>query len=133
MGSTELVLKRSPNIPDVEVQPEFLQGMVNRRMQGYLKYGSVMDTSAKTRSAYVENIADRVRLYLETGNTEWLMDAAVFAWLEFTTPSHENAHFRATGNDESPGALLRDGTRTHGAAAREEAARVAYAGRPSGD
>jgi hypothetical protein len=133
MGSTELVLKRSPNIPDEEVQPEFLQGMVNRRMQGYLKYGSLFTASAKTRSAYVENIDVRVKKYLETGNTEWLMDAAVFAWLEFTTPSHEKAHFRATGDSESPGAVLRDGTVTHGKAAREEAARVAYAGRPSGD
>jgi hypothetical protein len=127
--SQDITLKAaSATIPDIELEPTFLQGMVNRRMQGYRKYG----TASANTADRIANVEDRLRLYRETGNTEWLMDAAVFAWIEFMYPAHENGHFRATGDDESPGAIMREGHRWHGKAAREEAARQAYAGR-SGD
>lgn len=51
----------------------------------------------------IDSAEERLRLYRETGNTEWLVDLANFAMIEFMHPSHPQAHFRATGSDESPG------------------------------
>lgn len=41
--------------------------------------------------------------YRETGNTEYLCDAANYLMFEFMFPSHEKAHFRATDSKESAG------------------------------
>lgn len=41
--------------------------------------------------------------YNETGNTEYLCDAANYLMFEFMFPSHEKAHFRATDSGESAG------------------------------
>jgi len=45
----------------------------------------------------------RMRKYAETGNTEWLIDAANFAMIEFMHPRHPHAHFTGTDDDASPG------------------------------
>lgn len=37
------------------------------------------------------------------GNTEWLIDAANFAMIEFMQPQVPGAHFRATDSNASPG------------------------------
>lgn len=91
----------------------FLQGMMNRLSISHWKYGSIHKSFPKHRKG-VDNIQIRVDRYLETGNTEWLLDAANYCLIEFMCPSVEGAHFRATDSDESPGAVNTDGTVSHG-------------------
>lgn len=44
-----------------------------------------------------------IRKYEETGNTEYLCDAANYCMFEFMFPSHQKAHFRSTDSGESAG------------------------------
>ena len=66
------------------------------------KYGRVADAVPWKIDA-LESAKARVAQYKETGNTEWLIDAANFIMMEFMHPSHANAHFRATDSKEAIG------------------------------
>lgn len=102
----------SPDFGGEEVQA-FIQGMFNRTGISYLKYGSIHDNFPHKRSG-LENAMVRIDRYLETGNKEELMDAANYLLIEWLLPNHPNAHFRATDSDESPGAVNKDGSVSHG-------------------
>lgn len=78
-----------------------LQMMTNRMAVSEQKYGKVSRYPARQQA--LPNIAKRIALYQETGNTEWLLDAANYCLIEAMQPSHPQAHFRATDSDESPG------------------------------
>lgn len=99
----EITLK-SGDVGAEEMKEEFLQYMVNRRLMGYRKYGSV-----KGNWDYAANIERRLEKYRETHNTEWLVDVAVYAWLEYMVPLYTDAYFRATEGTESPGSVTKDG------------------------
>lgn len=86
---------------DSEFSEPFVQGMRDRMQVSYHKYGPVAD--ARDKFDFIQSCKDRLKKYQETGNTEWLMDAANFAMIEFMFPSHPDAHFRATESKESPG------------------------------
>ena len=103
-------LSQVKSVPESENSEEFHQGMVTRMELSYFKYGLVSEAYPEKVKAL--RIADdegecslekRLRLYRETGNTEWLMDVANFAMIEFMHPRHPQAHFRGTDSDESPG------------------------------
>lgn len=79
-----------------------LQKMLNRMAVSEHKYGPIENNYPSPKCA-LDNLVERIRMYEETGNTEWLLDAANFAVIEFLRPSHEAPHFRATDSDESPG------------------------------
>jgi hypothetical protein len=85
---------------------DFVAQMQNRIIVSHHKYGWCSDTYPELAQA-VKSIKTRVDKYLETGNTEWLIDVANFAMIEYKHPSHPNAHFRGTDSNESPG--LTDG------------------------
>jgi len=72
----------------------------------YHKYGPVA-VAYPSRADALRSLEQRLAKYRETGNTEWLMDVANFAMIEYMHPSHPNAHFRATDTDESPGRINR--------------------------
>lgn len=91
----------------------FVQGMMNRLTFSHQKYGSIHD-SFPTHRTGVAQIQPRLEKYLETGNTEWLIDIANYALIEYICPSVKGAHFRATGSEESPGAVNNDGSVSHG-------------------
>ncbi len=92
-----------------QISKKFLQGMVNRMFTSYYKYGKIEDTFPHKTDA-IGCLHMRLKKYEETGNTEWLMDVANFAMIEFMFPKHSNAHFRATEGHESPGGVRNDGT-----------------------
>lgn len=74
--------------------------------QSFYKYGPVAKNygGKKNRNIdAIESLKRYLKKYEETGNTEYLTDVANFAMIEFMYPSHEKAHFRRTGSDESPG------------------------------
>lgn len=94
------------NVIPSEVSKAFLQGMADRMAVSYYKYGKVADSDGLDP---VKNAQVRLEKYLETGNTEWLMDAANFAMIEYMRPQHKDAHFRGTDSNESPGRWRTDG------------------------
>jgi hypothetical protein len=97
-----------PASPDTEFSIPFLQGMVNRMGVSWAKYGAVADAYPHKINA-LDSLQMRLDKYRETGNTEWLIDVANFAMIEFLRPSHPRAHFAGTDSDESPGRVKNDG------------------------
>lgn len=85
-----------------EVSAEFMQGMADRMAVSFHKYGAMASNYPFPGNA-LDSLRKRITKYEETGNTEWLMDVANFAMIEFMRPAHPEAHFRATDSRESPG------------------------------
>lgn len=98
--------------PSSEISGEFIQGMVNRMAVSFHKYGKVADAYPGAVDA-LKSLKQRLDAYAEDGNTEWLMDAANFAMIEFMHPAHPHAHFAPTDSDASPGRVDLDGKRTY--------------------
>jgi hypothetical protein len=94
--------------PPTEYNEEFLQGMIDRMMVSYHKYGAVSD-GFPDRVDAIGSLKLRLDKYAETGNTEFLIDAANFCMIEFMHPRHKDAHFRPTDSNESPGRLTQSG------------------------
>ena len=92
--------------PQTQYSVKFLQGMVNRMLTSYGKYGHIKD-AVDAGVDCIESARQRVKLYQETGNTEYLMDAANYYMMEFMHPSHDNAHYDP--ESRSPGRTLKSG------------------------
>lgn len=91
-----------------EVSRTFIQGMADRMAVSFHKYGAVKQAYPKDVDA-IASLKTRLERYLEDGNTEWLMDVANFAMIEFMLPRHPKAHYRPTDSNESPGRTKTDG------------------------
>lgn len=89
-------------ILDTEFSEPFVQGMRDRMVVSFYKYGPVADAYPHKVNA-ITSLTDRLRKYAETKNTEFLIDAANFAMIEFMHPSVEGAFFAGTDDDQSPG------------------------------
>ena len=79
------------------VDPEY------RIVFSHQKYDWMTDSYPTGLANAVESLKARLELYEQTGNTEWLVDVANFAMIEYRFPMHLQAHFRATDSSESPG------------------------------
>ena len=88
--------------PGSEWSKKFVCGMLDRMGVSYFKYGKVKDAYPDKVDA-IASLEQRLQAYRETGNTEFLMDVANFAMIEFMCPRHPEAHYRPTDSDESPG------------------------------
>lgn len=97
-------------VPKSEVSKSFLQGMAARMGVSFYKYGKVKDAYPKKVDA-IESLKVRLAKYEEDGNTEWLMDVANFAMIEFMHPAHPDAHFAPQDSDTSPGRQGHNGRR----------------------
>lgn len=96
-------------VPHSEFSFEFIRLMKNRMDFSYYKYGMIKDAYPHKVNA-LESMEKRLEKYRQTGNTEWLVDAANFLMIEFMLPAHPKAHFKATESHESPGRFsLEDG------------------------
>lgn len=92
-----------------EFNEDFVKGMRDRMVMSFYKYGPLTEAYPHKVDA-IASLTDRLRKYAATGNTEFLMDAANFAMIEFMHPRHEEAFYKATDSDESPGRrVLRTG------------------------
>lgn len=99
------------NILVSEFNEEFIQGMRDRMVVSYYKYGPISEAYPDKVNA-ISSLQDRLRMYAETGNIEYLIDAANFAMIEFMLPRHPKAFFKPTDDDGSPGRIsLRTGSR----------------------
>jgi len=90
------------DIERTEVSEQFIQGMRDRMVVSYYKYGPLEQAYPENVDA-VGSLTERLRRYAADGNTEWLMDVANFAMIEFMRPRHPQAHFKGTDDDASPG------------------------------
>lgn len=88
--------------PPSEVSRQFIQGMADRMTVSYHKYGKVSDAYPLNVNA-LDSLIQRLSKYKETSNTEFLIDAANFAMIEFMCPSLPGAYFEGTDSDASPG------------------------------
>lgn len=98
--------------PETEFSAEFVQQMANRMAVSYHKYGPIADGYPDNIDALV-SLDQRIRLYQQTGNTEYLVDVANFALIEYLRPGHPMSHFTATDSDGSPGRTTVTGVVTH--------------------
>ncbi len=90
------------NEPELQLYLDALQLMVNRMATSHYKYESMSDKFPDSADAS-KGVAERLRMYVDSGNTENCLDAANYAVIEYLFPSHEKAHFRAQASHESPG------------------------------
>lgn len=97
--------------PDTEYSLEFLQGMLDRMSMSYFKYGAVADAYPHSVDA-LACARERIARYGHGGNLEELIEAANYLMIEFLAPARDDAHFRATDSDGSPGRVRHDGART---------------------
>ena len=70
-------------------------------IMSYFKYGRIKQNHSKDNNHMdaVANLKKRLELYEKTGNTEYLVDVANFAMIEFMSPQHPEAHFKGTDSD----------------------------------
>jgi len=87
-------------LDEKDFSEDFVQKMRNRMATSLHKYGRVADN--RVNIDFLENVQARLAKYGDTGNTEWLVDAANFCMMEFEMPWHKEAHFRATDSHEAP-------------------------------
>lgn len=87
------------NLEKSEWSPEFERLMRNRLLMGALRYGTFKE---KQETMYSKDpwdlltpITDKVKLYQQTGNTEYLVDAANYLMLAFEFDPHPKKHFEA--------------------------------------
>jgi hypothetical protein len=90
------------DILKTEFSEIFVEGMRSRMVVSFYKYGPLA-TAYPHKVSAISSLTDRLRKYAETGNTEFLIDAANFAMIEFMHPSLANAFFQGTDDDQSPG------------------------------
>lgn len=75
----------------------------NRVEISFFKYGPARKNFATGNVQAIPTMQRCVDKYKETGNTEYLLDAANYLMFEFMYPQHPKAHFRATDSKESTG------------------------------
>lgn len=80
----------------------FIKKMSNAIETSHYKYGPARKMYPELAQAY-KCIQERLNLYLQTHNTEYLVDVANFAMLEFQFPAFEDAAYKPTDSDGSPG------------------------------
>lgn len=75
----------------------------NRVRTSFYKYGPAEKNFKTGNVKAIPTMQLCIDKYQETGNTEYLCDAANYLMFEFMYPQHQNAHFRATDSGESAG------------------------------
>lgn len=86
-----------------EYSDEFDELRKNRVKMSFYKYGPAKDNFSTGNVQAIPTMERCVKKYQETGNREYLLDAANYLMFEYMFPQHKNAHFRATSSEESAG------------------------------
>lgn len=84
---------------------EFDKLRKNRIEMAHYKYGPAKINFGDGLVNAMETMNNCVAKYKETGNTEYLLDAANYLMFEFTYSKHPNAHFKATDSCGSAGTV----------------------------
>ena len=94
--------KQHNDILQRDFSNEFIKKMQNAILLSHYKYGFASKTYPELAQAR-KCIDERLELYNKTHNTEYLVDIANFAMLEYMYPSYEDAKYIPTDSSESPG------------------------------
>lgn len=86
-----------------EYSEEFDKLRKNRVEMSFYKYGSARKNFGTGNVQAIPTMELCVKKYQETGNREYLMDAANYLMFEYMYPQHPKAHFHATSSEESAG------------------------------
>ena len=86
-----------------EYSDEFDKLRKNRVEISFYKYGPAAQNFGQGYVNALGSMKKCLDKYQETGNREYLCDAANYLMFEFMFPTHEKAHFRATDSKESAG------------------------------
>jgi hypothetical protein len=74
---------------------KFWKLMFNRILMGAFRYGR----EGNKKWDYIQYLKDKLELFDETGNIEYLVDVANLAWLEFEYGTHPKKHFKACDSE----------------------------------
>jgi hypothetical protein len=106
-GLPEITIKDANpynSVPDIDeikksqYSDKFTTLMNNRMVMGFFRYGN--KNTRRTQYDYIASAERRIALYKQTGNLEHLADAANALRMEFDTPQHPRAYFKATDDGE---------------------------------
>lgn len=86
-----------------EFNLKFVELCKNRMVMSYYKYGPIKENYGNKLVSSIDNLQKRIDLYNKTGNTEYLVDIANFAMIEYMYPQHVKSHFKPTDSNGSPG------------------------------
>lgn len=95
MDTREEILKR-------DFSEAFINKMRNAIETSHYKYGWASKTYPELAQAY-KCVKQRLEMYEKTHNTEYLVDVAGFAMIEFLYPAFIDAHYTPTDSDKSCG------------------------------
>ena len=95
MDTREEILKR-------DFSEAFVNKMRNAIETSHYKYGWASKTYPELAQAY-KCVKQRLEMYEKTHNTEYLVDVAGFAMIEFLYPAFSDARYSPTDSDKSCG------------------------------
>lgn len=98
-SETESRVVSLPELQASEWSPKFERLMRNRLIMGALRYGR-LGVTGKPQYNRIDSAVTRLERYLETGNTEILVDAANLCLVEFVEGKQPNRHFHAVDDGE---------------------------------
>lgn len=75
----------------------------NRVETSFYKYGPARKNFSTGNVQAIPTMELCLKKYQDTGNREFLLDAANYLMFEFMYPQHPKSHFRATDSSESAG------------------------------
>lgn len=105
VGKREIKLNNKHNVDFEETKgsmQHFFHKMENRILVGAYRYGS-----QGTNFDYLGYLEQKLKMYRDTGNTEFLVDVANLAWLGFEHDPHPNKHFKADNSETNKAQLKR--------------------------
>jgi hypothetical protein len=105
----KIILNWPDKTPIDQFSKAFLQGMLNRLAVGYRRFGNVHAAEVKDGK---KRVASSLAHYRSSHNTEFLIDVANYAMIEFMRPFDSKAHYSPSDSDPSPSmtAYFRDKT-----------------------
>jgi hypothetical protein len=86
-------------LKESEWSEHFEQLMRNRLIMGAMRYGRI-GVPGKPQYDRIESIIKRLSKYRDSGNKEFLVDAANLCLLEFVECHHSKAHFHSIDDGE---------------------------------
>lgn len=91
------------NLPPEEYSEKFDDLRKKAMLLGLYKYGPARMNMQQHYVDMLATLKQRLDAYETTGNTEFLVDVANFAMMEFMFPQLPGAHYQPTDSDQSPG------------------------------
>lgn len=93
-------------ILQTEYSAEFDEKRKNSMEMSYYKYGELRKnySGSQPNVDAIKSLEMRLEKYKETGNTDYLVDVANFAMIEYMFPQHKDANYHAGADEkDSPG------------------------------